>query len=273
MADFGDLRSNKGLSALNEYLLTRSYIEGFKPSAADDNVFAQTAAVIDENKFPHAARWHKHIASFAQRAGAAGGDDKDHKGAPGGAKVADDDDDKKDVKSSKQNKKSEGKGGKSKEKETSKAKEKETGGEDEDGDPFAEKAAVEKSPFEVDDEDMTEEEKKKEADIAAKAKKLNDERAKKGKKKEAARSTLILDVKPLGDDTDMKELEAEVRKIEMEGLRWAGSELVAIGYGIKKLRIISVIVDDLVSTDVLREKIEAMESMVQSTDIFAFNKV
>ncbi len=151
---------------------------------------------------------------------------------------------------------------------------------------------------------MTEEEKETERIIAAK--KLNDERAAKGKKKEAGRSTLILDVKPLGSDTDMKVLETKVRAIEMDGLRWAGSELVPIGYGIKKLRIISVIVDDLVSTDVLREsksivaaslpffplsspllfdsltrsfpplhptEIEAMEDDVQSTDIFAFNKV
>jgi len=58
----------------------------------------------------------------------------------------------------------------------------------------------------------------------------------------------------------------------MEGLVWAGSELVPVAYGVKKLRIISVIVDDLVSTDELREKIEELEG-VQSTDIFAFNKV
>jgi hypothetical protein len=61
----------------------------------------------------------------------------------------------------------------------------------------------------------------------------------------------------------MKELEAQVRAIEMDGLRWAGSELVPIGYGIKKLRIISVIVDDLVSTDVLREsKAPALSSLL-----------
>jgi len=274
MADFGDLRSNQGLQALNKFLLTRSYIEGFKPSAADQHVFSQTGASIDEAKFPHVARWHKHISSFTQwkRTNVWGGGKDAKGGAPGGAKVADDDEDKKAVPASKG--KSEGKSkAKAKESVKEQTKEKETGADapGDDGDPFAE--PVEKSPFEVDDSDMTEEEKKKEADIAAKAKKLMDERAKKGKKKEAARSTLILDVKPLGDDTDMKELEAEVRKIDMEGLRWAGSELVPIGYGIKKLRIISVIVDDLVSTDVLREKIEAMETMVQSTDIFAFNKV
>jgi hypothetical protein len=70
--------------------------------------------------------------------------------------------------------------------------------EEDDADPFAEKP--EKSPFE-DEEELTAEEKEREAIIAAKAKKLNDERAAKGKKKEAGRSTLILDVKPYGDDT------------------------------------------------------------------------
>jgi len=58
----------------------------------------------------------------------------------------------------------------------------------------------------------------------------------------------------------------------MEGLVWAGSELVPVAYGVKKLRIISVIVDDLVPTEDLTDKIEALEG-VQSTDIYAFNKV
>jgi translation elongation factor EF-1beta len=93
-----------------------------------------------------------------------------------------------------------------------------------------------------------------------------------GKKAVIARSTLILDVKPEGSDTDMANLEANVRAIEMEGLDWKGSEMIPVAYGIKKLRIISVIVDDLVSTDDLCERIQAIED-VQSTDIYAFNKV
>jgi len=242
-AQFGDLKSAGGLTALNTFLLTRSYIDGFKPSQADVTIFSQLTAAVDEAKYGNVARWAKHIGSFTtcKRASWAG-----QKAAVAGA--AD-------------------------EKKAAPAKAAAAAAED-DGDPFAEKEAKpERSPFEQDDDDMTEEEKETERIIAAKAKKLNDERAAKGKKKEAGRSTLILDVKPLGSETDMKELEAAVRAIVMDGLRWAGSELVPIGYGIKKLRIISVIVDDLVSTDVLREKIEAMEEQVQSTDIFAFNKV
>jgi elongation factor 1-beta len=64
MAQFGDLRTPAGLTALNTYLLTRSYIDGFKPSQADVAVFAGLSAAVDEAKFPHVARWASHIASF-----------------------------------------------------------------------------------------------------------------------------------------------------------------------------------------------------------------
>jgi elongation factor 1-beta len=39
----------------------------------------------------------------------------------------------------------------------------------------------------------------------------------------------------------MKLLEDAVRSIEMEGLVWGASKLVAIGYGIKKLQITLVV--------------------------------
>ena len=35
-----------------------------------------------------------------------------------------------------------------------------------------------------------------------------------------AKSNIILDVKPWDDETDMAELEAQVRKITMDGLLW-----------------------------------------------------
>ena len=39
----------------------------------------------------------------------------------------------------------------------------------------------------------------------------------------------------------MVKLEESVRSIEMEGLVWGASKLVAIGYGIKKLQITIVV--------------------------------
>lgn len=50
-------------------------------------------------------------------------------------------------------------------------------------------------------------------------------------------------------------------------------ELKPLAFGIKKLTILSTVVDDKVSVDDLTEKIEALEDIVQSVDIAAFNKV
>lgn len=65
----------------------------------------------------------------------------------------------------------------------------------------------------------------------------------------------------------MKELEANVRSIEQDGLVWGGSKLVAVGFGIKKLQINLVIEDDKISLDALQQQIEEFEDYIQSTDI------
>lgn len=71
----------------------------------------------------------------------------------------------------------------------------------------------------------------------------------------------------------MKELEAAVRGIEMDGLVWGASKLVAVGFGIKKLQINLVVEDDKVSLDELQAKIEEAEDHVQSTDVAAMQKL
>jgi len=88
----------------------------------------------------------------------------------------------------------------------------------------------------------------------------------------SGKSSVILDIKPYEAECDMTKLEEEVRKIAMEGLTWAGSELVPVGYGVSKLRIIANVVDDIVSVDDLQQQIEDLED-VQSSDIYAFNKL
>lgn len=88
-----------------------------------------------------------------------------------------------------------------------------------------------------------------------------------------AKSSILLDVKPWDDETDMKDMEKNVRTIVMDGLLWGASKLVPVGYGIKKLQICCVIEDEKVSVDDLQEKIEAFEDFVQSVDIAAFNKI
>ncbi|XP_034330711.2 elongation factor 1-delta isoform X5 [Magallana gigas] len=116
-------------------------------------------------------------------------------------------------------------------------------------------------------------------EVDEEAEKIRQERlaayeAKKSKKPALiAKSSLLLDVKPWDDETDMKKMEQEVRKITADGLLWGQAKLVPIGYGIKKLQINCVIEDDKISTDFLEEEITAIEDLVQSMDIAAFNKI
>jgi len=107
-------------------------------------------------------------------------------------------------------------------------------------------------------------EKKAEADAAEAAK---------GHVGPITKSICVFDVKPWSDETDMKELEACVRSIEQEGLKWSTGELVEIGFGIKKLRIAAQMVDHLVGLYDLEDRITEFDEHVQSVDIFSHNKI
>ncbi|XP_034089777.1 elongation factor 1-delta-like isoform X2 [Gymnodraco acuticeps] len=121
--------------------------------------------------------------------------------------------------------------------------------------------------FGSDDEDDEEAERLKQERLDAYA-------AKKSKKPALiAKSSLLLDVKPWDDETDMAKLEECVRSVQMEGLLWGASKLVPVGYGIKKLQITCVIEDDKVGTDILEEEITKFEDFIQSIDVAAFNKI
>ncbi|XP_055699846.1 probable elongation factor 1-beta [Phlebotomus papatasi] len=113
----------------------------------------------------------------------------------------------------------------------------------------------------------------------AEAARIREERVKayseKKSKKPAliAKSSVLLDVKPWDDETDMAKMEELVRTVEMDGLLWGASKLVPLAYGIRKLQIMCVIEDEKISVDLLTEKIQEFEDLVQSVDIAAFNKI
>uniref|UniRef100_A0A8D0GFF2 Elongation factor 1-delta n=1 Tax=Sphenodon punctatus TaxID=8508 RepID=A0A8D0GFF2_SPHPU len=88
-----------------------------------------------------------------------------------------------------------------------------------------------------------------------------------------AKSSILLDVKPWDDETDMAKMEECVRSVQMDGLVWGAAKLVPVGYGIKKLQIQCVVEDDKIGTDILEEEITKFEDYVQSVDIAAFNKI
>uniref|UniRef100_A0A2M3Z0G7 Putative elongation factor 1-beta n=1 Tax=Anopheles braziliensis TaxID=58242 RepID=A0A2M3Z0G7_9DIPT len=140
----------------------------------------------------------------------------------------------------------------------------------------AKKAAANDDEDDDDDVDLFGSEDEDEDDAAAqlREKRLAEYAAKKSKKPALiAKSNVILDIKPWDDETDMKQMEAEVRKISADGLLLGAAKLVPLAYGIHKLQMSCVIEDDKISVDWLQEEIEKIEDFVQSVDIAAFNKI
>jgi len=70
MPEFKNLNTDAGLTELNTFLATRSYVDGYKPSGADSSLLTGISAAVDAKKFPHVSRWLTQITSFsvAQRA-------------------------------------------------------------------------------------------------------------------------------------------------------------------------------------------------------------
>ncbi|KAA8900529.1 hypothetical protein TRICI_006198 [Trichomonascus ciferrii] len=117
-------------------------------------------------------------------------------------------------------------------------------------------------------------------EVDEEAEKLKQERLEQYKAKKAAKgpgpaakSIITLEVKPWDDETDLEEMLANVKSIEMDGLVWGGHQFISIGFGIKKLQINCVVEDAKVSTDDLQEQIEEFEDHVQSTDVAAMQKL
>ncbi|KAE8730914.1 Elongation factor 1-delta [Hibiscus syriacus] len=234
---FNDLGSAAGLKMLDDYLLSRSYISGYQASKDDITVYAALSGA-PSSSYVNVSRWFNHIDALLRISGASGeGSGVTVEGFAPAVAVA--------------------------------------------TPPAADSKAkhimhMQAAAAEEDDDDDVDlfgeetEEEKKAAEERAAAVKAS------GKKKESGKSSVLLDVKPWDDETDMKKLEEAVRGVQMEGLLWGASKLVPVGYGIKKLQIMLTIVDDLVSVDTLIEErltVEPINEYVQSCDIVAFNKI
>merc|ERR1711962_1621299 len=111
------------------------------------------------------------------------------------------------------------------------------------------------------------------------AKRVREERlaayaAKKSKKPAViAKTSVLLDVKPWDDETDLDAMLTSVKSIEMDGLVWGANKKIPVGYGINKLQVMCTVEDEKVSIEELQEKIEAFEDYVQSCDVAAMNKI
>merc|ERR1712027_193993 len=121
--------------------------------------------------------------------------------------------------------------------------------------------------FGSDEED--DEEKKRITEERLKA--YNEKKSK--KLKVIAKTSVLFDVKPWDDETDMDAMKDACKSIEMDGLTWGATKLVPVGYGINKLQIMCTVEDDKVSIEELSEKMAEFEDFVQSVDVAAMNKI
>merc|ERR1712002_27339 len=88
-----------------------------------------------------------------------------------------------------------------------------------------------------------------------------------------AKTSVLFDVKPWDDETDMNEMLKNCKSIEMDGLVWGASKLVPVGYGINKLQVMCVVEDEKVSIEELSEKMCEFEDYVQSVDVASMSKI
>lgn len=253
MEIFGDVNTAHGLQSLNDYLEERSYISGFAPSKIDVDVFSSLGKAPDE-KYNHVLRWYNHIQSLGVELKLTLGED------PTDAQV---------LLENKMNEQknscmlfrenaSATKGGKTRCSAPSKIEEQK------------EEAVVNDDEFDLfgsDDEEDQDATRVREERLRAYAEK------KSKKPGPIAKSSVMLDVKPWDDETDMKAMEELIRSIKMDGLSWGASKLSPLAFGINKLSILCTVEDEKVSVDDLVEKICEFEEFVQSVDIAAFNKI
>jgi len=237
-----NLDTESGISDLNNYLASRSYINNYTPSLQDVSVSKQIdIRMLDANKFPHTLRWYRQITSFplfVTQRWPAGASDVVKEAKEEKTKVSD----KKKVED-----------------------EQEEAG---DGfDPFADSEPAK----EVDSDD----ERQQRIDKIAAEKIKKDIEA--GKKPVVTKSSIIFEVKPYDSDTNMDTLKKEVLGIKSNGVTWGDGQFKPIAYGLKKLVIMATLIDDLVDVDALKESIEGImvngESVVQSADILTWNKI
>lgn len=97
---------------------------------------------------------------------------------------------------------------------------------------------------------------------------------KKTKAKPILKSKVVFNVKGYEVDQDWEALANKIRNtIKMEGLVWQDThKIVPIAFGMKMVQMTMIIVDELIQTDDVFEKIEAWEEEVQSVDICEFCK-
>eukprot|EP00941_MAST-03F_sp_MAST-3F-sp1_P002357 g2357.t1 len=240
---FKSLKSAEGLKQANEYLLANTYVFGVGPTNADTDLLKLVGSCPDAKAYPHLARWYNHVSALKCKFGQSTLTvcEASSCAAPAGG-----DDD-----------------------------------EDSDDDLFGDMD-------DSDDDDL--------AAIAAASAAAN-----KVQKVSWGRSQICFEIKPMEVETDLEKCCERVLAMnfddnervmanlrEAQGdvnavkdvlnkdtiIQWGeGYEIVPVAFGICKLVVSCVVVDDCLGTDDLEEAImDLLGDDVQSVDVMSFNK-
>ncbi|OAF63969.1 hypothetical protein A3Q56_08325, partial [Intoshia linei] len=86
-------------------------------------------------------------------------------------------------------------------------------------------------------------------------------------------SAVVFDIKPYCDDYDITVAQQKIIAIAKENMTVKNCEVIKLAYGIKGLRIDTVITED-VDTELFMERVVKIDpDNIQSVDIKSFNKV
>jgi elongation factor 1-beta len=225
------------MAAFNGYMSSRSYLEGYKLSSADTDMFAKFAGKIPEpTKCPHAYRWYIHTAALSGVRGLTVSPPT--AAAPAPAVEA------------------------SRSVEAPKAAAEAPAKKSDDDDDF--------DVFGDDDEAEDEAPTESRAEMLARLKKEAEDRT---AAKEAKQRTLVaIEIKPWDVEQDLMALWKKCTEtIQQDGLKWGQScTLVDVAFGIQKIQCTFVMGVSNSSDDVI-DAILAMEDEVQSCEVTSMN--
>ena len=235
-----DIKNTETLQELNKKLTTQMFIGGEKPNADDAEVFEQFGEdSVSAKEYPGLAGWYFIVRYFTPEIRKSWSEEV----KPKGGKPTKD--------------------APKKEEKTETKKEEKA-----DDDLFGDDDAPES------EEAIKKREEKRQAALEAKKAKGG---KKDEKKKEAVigKSLIILDVKVFEMDQNLDELAKKILAITKEGLTWKTEyKTPTIAFGMKKLVIGCVVVDEKVSIDEdVIDVVTSWEDEVQSVDIASFDKI
>ena len=88
-----------------------------------------------------------------------------------------------------------------------------------------------------------------------------------------AKTSVLFDIMPCDNETDLEDMLEKVKSISMEGLMWGSSKRTPVGYGIDKMQLRCTLEDDKVLIEELCEKMESFKDLVESAEVSIMNKI